>query len=102
MGSEDAKDLMKKIFVCKISLRLGCLEGGISDIKNHLWLKDMDFRKLSDKKLDAPWLPKPRNELDVSEFDDLDEEEVYIMRGYGGKLPLTGKEQEKFFDFDKI
>ena len=47
----DARDLLQRILVRKPSNRLGCLAGGNEDIKNHKWLKGMDFHQLVEKKV---------------------------------------------------
>ena len=47
----DARDLIERILVGKPSLRLGCLAGGVMDIKNHQWMQEIDFKKIVDKKV---------------------------------------------------
>jgi len=77
--------------------RLGCLAGGYRDIKNHVWLQEVNFGKLIKKKIQAPWVPDIMDPLDTSNFESLDdaEDEDFLK----GKAPLTAKEQLVFQDF---
>lgn len=77
--------------------RLGCLAGGYRDIKNHVWLQEVNFGKLIKKKIQAPWVPDITEPLDTSNFESLDdaEDEDFLK----GKAPLTAKEQLVFLDF---
>lgn len=93
----DARDLIERILVGKPSLRLGCLAGGVMDIKNHQWMQEIDFEKLVDKKINAPWVPEQKDALDSSEFNDWEE-----MKNVWNSAPLTREEQEQFKDFDNI
>jgi len=94
---DDAKDLIEKILVNKSSLRLGCLAGGDRDIKKHKWLKDIDFHKLVDRKIDAPWKPAYKDPLDCSEFNNWDH-----VKTEKKEAALTKKEQEQFKGFNDI
>jgi len=77
--------------------RLGCLAGGYRDIKNHDWLREVNFGKLIQKKIQAPWVPDITDPLDTSNFESLDdsEDEDFLK----GKAPLSAKEQLVFQDF---
>jgi len=77
--------------------RLGCLAGGYRDIKKHDWLKEVNFGKLIQKKIQAPWVPDITDPLDTSNFESLDdaEDEDFLK----GKAPLSSKEQLVFQDF---
>ena len=48
---------MKHLLVGDVTKRYGCLKNGADDIKNHRWFKDLDWYKLWQKKLAAPYLP---------------------------------------------
>ena len=45
------------------------------------WFDEIDFGKLVDKKLPAPWVPPIKDPLDASNFDDYDEDE-YVVEEY--------------------
>jgi len=48
---------VKHLLVADVTKRYGCLKDGANDIKNHRWFKTLDWYKLSQKKLPAPFLP---------------------------------------------
>lgn len=52
------------------TLRLGSLAGGPDDILNHAFLEPIDKEKLRRRELPAPTVPKIRNPLDASNFED--------------------------------
>ena len=54
---KDAKSLVKHLLVADVTKRYGCLKNGSNDIKNHRWFKSLDWYKLSQKKIPAPFLP---------------------------------------------
>lgn len=59
-----------------VTLRYGCLKNGPNDIKDHRWFKNLDWYKLSTKKLPAPYLPqigKPGDTTNFTEYPDSDE-----------------------------
>jgi len=53
----NAKSLVKHLLVADVTKRYGCLKNGANDIKNHRWFKNLDWFKLSQKKLPVPFLP---------------------------------------------
>lgn len=57
------------------NFRLGCLKGGIEDIMNHPWLKEIDWKKLEKMEIKAPYIPERKpfedNESN-STFEDFD------------------------------
>ena len=73
-----------KRFIC--SQLTGNKSGGADDIMNHAWFKDADFDwdGLLNKDLKAPYAPNCSDPLDVSNFDEYDEED-YIP-------PYTGNQ----------
>lgn len=40
-----------------LSRRLGNLKNGINDIKDHLWFKDINWLKIINQNIDAPYKP---------------------------------------------
>ena len=95
---EECQDLIKQILVPKSSYRLGCLAGGDTDIREHPWLAKVNFTKLIKKQFRAPWKPDVKDALDVSEFDDWDEE----MDTKDTDAPLSNEEQEQFNQVNDI
>ena len=52
-----AKDLVKKTVTSDLTLRLGCLFAGASDVKAHVWYTGLDWARLSNRGLVAPLVP---------------------------------------------
>jgi protein kinase A len=93
--SKNAISLMEGMLQRKPTERLGCLAGGYRDIKNHPWMQEVNFVKLVKKQIKAPWTPKIDDPLDISNFDNFDDDEGFAK----GKKPLTAEEQLVFQDF---
>ena len=73
--SRPAIELIWGVLQRRPAERLGCLAGGYRDIKKHDWLKEVNFGKLIQKKIQAPWVPDITDPLDTSNFESLD---VYV------------------------
>ena len=69
-----AKDLVIKLLEKNPAKRLGVQAGGISDIKNHIWFKDVKWDMLYACTIRAPYKPKLASEGDCSNFDVYPEE----------------------------
>lgn len=54
---KDAKSLVKHLLVADVTKRYGCLKNGANDVKNHRWFKAIDWYKISQRKVPAPFLP---------------------------------------------
>jgi protein kinase A len=92
---EDAQDIIKKLLTRRQASRLGNLSRGHHDVKDHPWFASMDWEKLNNIELRAPWIPTIKNPLDSSHFEDFSREEREVDRG----RPLNPKEQSLFADF---
>ncbi|KAJ3126785.1 camp-dependent protein kinase catalytic subunit [Irineochytrium annulatum] len=88
-----AKDLVKHLLTPDLSKRYGNLKSGADDIKRHKWFSDIDWDKLVDLDIPAPYLPACKGEGDTSNFDRYDED--YGPYGVGGPDPY----KDKFKDF---
>ena len=95
--SEECQDLIEQILVPKSSHRLGCLVGGDSDVREHPWLVKVNFTKLMKKQFRAPWKPDVKDALDVSEFDDWDDEMHTSI-----DASLSKEEEEQFNEVNDI
>ena len=58
--SDNSKDFINRLLQRRPVKRLGYT--GIKELKNHLWLKDIDWNLLKNKKLRAPYIPKEQKE----------------------------------------
>ncbi|KAG0587224.1 hypothetical protein KC19_2G149700 [Ceratodon purpureus] len=68
--SRSAKDLLRRLLVADLTKRIGCLKGGVKDIKTHDWFKTVDWDSVVRKKDTPPIRPKVSSKDDTSCFDD--------------------------------
>ena len=74
----NAKSLVKHLLVQDLSKRYGNLKGGVNDIKNHRFFKELDWNALVKYKLKAPYVPNVSGKGDCNNFavsEDSDEDE---------------------------
>jgi len=71
-ASPEAKDMISKLLVKEPDHRLGSLSRGEEDILEHPWFAFLDLGKLRQRQTPAPWVPKVKDPLDSSCFDDWD------------------------------
>ncbi|GAB4820005.1 hypothetical protein N2152v2_007051 [Parachlorella kessleri] len=67
--SKELKDLIRRLLVRVPSRRLGCAQGGATELKQHPWFKGFDWEALAQRKLQAPYIPKVSGPADASNFD---------------------------------
>lgn len=81
-------DLISKLLTPNATMRLGNLEGNTDDIKEHPWFKDVSFEwaRLDKRGYKAPYLPKIKDPLDTSNFDDYPEDEP--VKSYKGNQEI--------------
>ena len=65
---KDAKSLVKHLLTADLGKRYGNLKNGVIDIKEHRWFNNFDWKKLVEKSLNAPYIPKIKSEGDTSNF----------------------------------
>lgn len=75
------------------SQRLGSLKGGEDDVLGHHWFNGIDFEQLRQQEVKAPFVPKIRNPLDASNFDDWGHLEDKTKKKY----PKLTPQQEAIF-----
>ena len=68
--SHQCKDLLTRLFVKNPFKRLGF--NGAEEIKDHPWFIDVDWDAMYSKKYIAPFIPKIKNDIDVSNFNEVD------------------------------
>jgi len=95
--SESSQSLITGMLANKVTERLGCLAYAERDIKDHPFMKDINFGKLAKRMIKAPWVPQLTNPLDASCFESWDHLEDKETKG--GYAPLSKKEQEIFKEF---
>ncbi|KAG0171243.1 camp-dependent protein kinase catalytic subunit [Apophysomyces sp. BC1034] len=88
-----AKDLLKHLLISDKTMRYGNLKKGYRDIMDHKWFASIDFEKLEQRKVKAPYIPRIRGEGDASNFQKYDEDD----QSYG--LSLLDPHQDLFAEF---
>jgi len=84
-----AKRLIEKLLQQKPSQRLGMQSKGPKDILNHPWFEGINWEKLEGRRYKAPYVPKIKDALDDSNFDDYGSEDK-VMK-YSGNQNLFKK-----------
>lgn len=79
----DATDLLQRLITKDLTRRLGNLQGGSADIKNHPWFSEVIWEKLLSKDIETPYEPPIQAGVgDASLFDRYPEEELdYGIQG---------------------
>jgi len=65
--SNDCKDLVRKLLIKNPDHRLGS-SNDADPIRDHPWFSDLDFTKLEEFKIPAPYIPPIADAFDVSRF----------------------------------
>ena len=63
------KDFIKQLLVRVPNRRLGCMQGGVAEVKQHPWFAGFDWDALAQRKMAAPYVPKVSSPEDASNFD---------------------------------
>ena len=94
--SASGESMLQGLLTRVPSQRLGSLSGGEDDIPAHAWFADLDFEMLRSQSMKAPFVPKIKNPLDVSNFDNWN----HLKDKTKKKFPkLTPKEAQIFAEF---
>lgn len=73
----DAQDLLSKLIMRDLSKRLGNLQNGTEDVKNHPWFGEVVWEKLLCRNIETPYEPPiQQGQGDTSQFDRYPEEEI--------------------------
>ena len=73
--SDNSRDFINKLLIRRPIKRLGY--SGINEIKNHPWLKDINWDLLKKKKIKAPYIPKEGKEYFDKKYCREDSHEKY-------------------------
>ena len=66
--SDECKDLVRQLLIKNPDHRLGSQKDA-ELIKNHPWFNDLDWEKLTNEELEAPFIPELTSDIDVQYFD---------------------------------
>ena len=69
----NAKSLVKHLLVQDLSKRYGNLKGGVDDIKNHRFFKELDWSALIKYRIKAPYVPSTSGKGDCNNFAECEE-----------------------------
>eukprot|EP00917_Polyrhabdina_sp_WS-2016_P021973 GHVP01047593.1.p1 GENE.GHVP01047593.1~~GHVP01047593.1.p1 ORF type:complete len:276 (+),score=32.61 GHVP01047593.1:829-1656(+) len=76
-----SKDLVRRLLTPNPEARLGCMEGGAFDVKNHSWFQNVNWNDILHRRCEPPYLPRVTYKYDTSNFDSYpesdDEKEEY-------------------------
>ena len=64
-----AKSVIQGLLKRTIDKRLGCGDDGVAAIKHHAFFANVNWQKVAERKMKAPWVPPLSSERDVSMFD---------------------------------
>jgi serine/threonine protein kinase len=70
-----AQDLISRLLTADPDKRLGCLEGGASDVLGHKFFEEIDFKKLVAKELTPPFTPDVEDDEDISNFEEPEDQD---------------------------
>ncbi|EIM20411.1 kinase-like protein [Wallemia mellicola] len=73
-----AKDLLKQLLMADLSKRFGNLQHGSRDVFTHEWFKEVDWNRLYNRAIPAPYIPKIAGDGDSSQFDKYQENDVSL------------------------
>ncbi|KAK5959913.1 cAMP-dependent protein kinase PWA37_002748 [Arxiozyma heterogenica] len=80
------QDLLRGLINRNLSQRLGNLQGGTEDVKNHPWFEEVVWDKILARCIETPYEPPIRHgQGDSSQFDRYPEEELHY--GFQGEDP---------------
>ena len=77
MFTPEAKDIVDRLLQTKGADRLASGPSGASAVKNHPWFNSIDWDGLMARSEKAPWTPKVKDDLDVSNFDNYGVDDSY-------------------------
>ncbi|GAA6107708.1 G protein-coupled receptor kinase 5 isoform X2 [Tachysurus ichikawai] len=91
----DTKDICQALLAKNPEERLGCGAGGVTDIKNHQFFKEINFRRLEAGMLEPSFVPNPKavychDVVDIDQFStvkginlDVNDEDFYTKFNTG-------------------
>lgn len=87
----NAKSLIKHLLESDLTKRYGNLKGGVKDIKGHRFFKELSWEKLINMELPMPYMPKVKNEADISNFSNYPDSDT--------PCPALKKSEDPFLDW---
>jgi len=94
--NQNATDLILKFMERDPSKRYGNLRHGAGDVFAHPWFREVDWEKLKNREITAPYLPKIAGDGDASAFEQYPEDNAAAAYGQ----PMEDTFGEQFPDFE--
>ena len=66
---DKSKSLIRHLLEPDLSKRYGNLKNGVNDIKNHIFFKSMNWDKLLNEEIEAPFIPKLKGDNELKYFN---------------------------------
>ena len=85
----NAKSLVKHLLVQDLSKRYGNLKGGVNDIKNHRFFKELDWNNLVKYKIKAPYIPSVTGKGDCNNFAECEDSDGDVPSIKPSEDPFT-------------
>lgn len=79
-ASDDLADLVVKLLNPRQATRIGSTYCGTKEVMDHIWFSNLNFEKLLQKRIDAPFVPTLSNKEDMRYFDDHSEYDIRHVR----------------------
>jgi len=79
-----SKNLVKKLCHRNPSKRLGNLQNGINDIRNHAWFEGFYWKKLQCRQMIAPVIPEIKSTFNKNNFEKFDEDFTNVESEHSG------------------
>ncbi|KAL6948893.1 cAMP-dependent protein kinase subunit [Hanseniaspora vineae] len=96
---DDVRDLLSRLIQRDLSKRLGNLQNGAQDVKDHPWFAEVIWSKLLNKSIETPYEPPIQpGQGDSSQYDKYPEDDDDI-RKYGTHLDQPDPYRYLFKDF---
>lgn len=97
--SAECQNLIRGLLNRDVSLRYGSGDDGFKKLKNHPFFKGLNWKKLVNLEIDAPFQPTVTNFEDVSNFDEeyINQQPVESPAGL-----LTGSQEQLFKGFSWV
>jgi len=89
--SLECRDLIRSLLHKNPAKRLGNLNGGAEDVKNHPWFKGFDWDALKKRKMEVPYVPYIESEDDTSNFDEIPLTELHPAESTGANYRSVGR-----------
>lgn len=76
----ELKHISRALLAVDTTKRYGNMANGSNDIKQHKWFECIDWCKIYNRSLEAPFVPDIKSAGDTSNFDEYDEEPLKISK----------------------